>query len=227
MVSALRWKASVRIIPSRYPYVGIYDRIADPADIEALVALEQLTNPRVRTELGNLALVRVEDRISGPGTTPVMAAFTNSGATRFGDGTFGIYYAAHSERTAIAETRYHRERFLRATSEPPIDLEMREYRAGIAGAFEDVRARSARSKIYARDDYSAGRAFGIERYRAGCDGIVFNSVRDPGGQCAAVFRPRLIANPHPVCYLLYRWDGASIVDVLRVESLTGKLPKKR
>lgn len=213
----------MRIIASRYPYTGIYDRIADPADLDAIVELEQLTNPRVRTEFGNLSLVRREDRVSGPGTTPIMAAFTNSAPSRFGDGTFGIYYAANAERTAVAETRYHRERFLRATQQGPIDLEMRVYHGEVAAQCDDVRSLTRRSKIYNPQSYAASQRYGLERYREGLDGIVFNSVRDPGGECVAIFRPRLIKHCIPAAYLLYRWDGMSIVDVLRVSSLTGKL----
>ena len=201
--------------------MGIYDRVAHPSDLDAIMEIEQLTNPRVRTEMGNLALVRLEDRVTGPGTTPIMAAFTNSLPSRFGDGTFGIYYAAHSERTAIAETRYHRQRFMHYTREPAADLDMRVYHADIRGAFDDVRTRGPRAKIYDSESYVASQAYGGRKYRARANGIVYRSVRDSAGECIAVFRPKLVQNCRAVAYLIYRWDGNSIIDVLRAESITG------
>ena len=44
-------------MPSRFPPVGVYDRIADPAILDALFAIEALTNPRLREEAGALKLV--------------------------------------------------------------------------------------------------------------------------------------------------------------------------
>ena len=44
-------------------------------DIDAVMAIESLTNPRLRDEMGALSLVPADRRVSGPGTTPIMAAF--------------------------------------------------------------------------------------------------------------------------------------------------------
>lgn len=223
MVSALSWRVSFRIIPSKYPYVGIYDRIISPADIDAVIEIEQLTNPRVRQELGNLSLLRPQDIITGPGSTPIMAAFTNTRRTRFSDGSFGVYYAAHTEATAIAETRFHREAFLRATAQPPADLEMRVYRARIAGQFDDIRDVAQDDALYDPTSYKASQAYGRSVYDGNGDGVVYRSVRDQvRGECVAAFRPRLVKNCIAASYLQYRWDGRAIIDVLRVQSLTGR-----
>ena len=40
---AIDWRGH-RIVPSRFPTVGPWDRIADPADFEALAEVEALTN---------------------------------------------------------------------------------------------------------------------------------------------------------------------------------------
>ena len=72
----ITWRPSHRVVPSRFPPVGLFDRVADPADLEALYAIEALTNDRIRDQAGNLALVPAEERISGPGTTPIMPALS-------------------------------------------------------------------------------------------------------------------------------------------------------
>jgi hypothetical protein len=104
-------------VPSRFPPVGLFDRVARPEDLQAVFDLEAMTNDRVRDETGQISLVPAEERISGPGTTPVMAAFThlNPEGSRFSDGSFGVYYCAQELDTALAEVRYHQARFLRRT----------------------------------------------------------------------------------------------------------------
>jgi hypothetical protein len=67
----VRWTRAYRIVPSRFPPVGVFDRIADPADLEALYEIEALTNPRLRDELGALRMVPKERRVSGAGSTPI------------------------------------------------------------------------------------------------------------------------------------------------------------
>src|ERR1700674_2695284 len=72
-----RWRPSHRLVPSRFPPVGLFDRVATLADLDAVFELDAMTNDRLRDEAGELSLVAKEDRVSGPGTTPIMAAFTH------------------------------------------------------------------------------------------------------------------------------------------------------
>ena len=123
------WQPSHRLVPSRFPPIGLFDRVARAADLDAVFELEALTNDRLREEAGELSLVPVPDRIAGPGTTPIMAAFTHlhPEGSRFSDGSFGVYYCARELTTALAEVRYHQERFLRRTNEGPIRQELRKF----------------------------------------------------------------------------------------------------
>jgi len=212
----IRWSAAFRIVPSRFPPIGVFDRIADPADLDALYAIEALTDPRQREEIGNLHGVPKERRISGPGTTPVMAAFThrNPDGSRFSDGSWGVFYAAHRVGTAIEETVHHRQRFLRATREPAIDIEMRCYRCSVDGRLHDLRGGwpAAHDPV----DYSASQALARGLRNSGSNGIVFDSVRDAGGECVAAFYPDLVSPCVQTQHFIYRWDGERIAAVLEV-----------
>ena len=215
MVTRIAWRPAYRLIDSRFPFVGIFDRIAAADDLEALIAIESLTNERILDEAGILALVRPEDRVSGPGTTPVMAAFTHTRASRFSDGTFGVFYASRRRETAIAEVRHHKARFLAATHEPSIDLDMRLYAADVSGRFEDARDLAVDNPIYDREAYDVSQRFARKHYIANrVDGIVYRSVRDarPGGECIAAFRPRCVANCVTAAYIAFRWDGTAITE---------------
>ncbi|MEO8062565.1 MAG: RES family NAD+ phosphorylase [Pseudomonadota bacterium] len=221
---AVRFSPCHRIVASRLPTISLFERVADPADWDALYALESMTNPRIRNEIGELRLVPVADRVGGPNASIVMAPFTHLApqGTRFTDGRFGAYYAAESIDTAISETRFHRENFLRATSQPPIELEMRCYLADVGCELHDLRTRRKEMPdVYDPASYAASQKLGREIRDAGSNGIAFESVRREGGECVAIFRPRLVQNVRQSVHLRYVWDGNSIADVyeIRVMSL--------
>lgn len=217
-VSRVAWKPGYRLIPSRFPPASLFDRVADPADLEAVFAVEQLTNPRLRQEAGDISLVPVEERVSGPGTTPIMAAFTHLDpeGSRFTDGTYGVYYAAQSLDTAIAETRRSRARFLARTHEAPMEIDMRTYLTDVTANMHDIRKRAELTDIYHPDSYAASQALGRELKNINSWGIVYDSVRHKGGKCVAVFRPRALANCRQGPHLRYVWNGTEITDVLAI-----------
>jgi hypothetical protein len=220
MVTTVERAKAYRCIASIYPTVSVYDRIVDTAHFADLLEIEALTNPRARQEAGDFRKVRAKDAVSGPGTTPVMASFAYTGHSRFSDGSYGLYYAARDRQTALAETVYHRSAFLRATNEPSIDLDERMYRALVSGAFDDVRHRSNRSKIYDPDDYVHAERYAARLYAADAvDGILYRSVRRSGGECFAVFRPRCISACRIDQYLRLRWDGERIVSVAALTAI--------
>jgi len=219
---AVRLSPCHRIVASRLPTIHLFERVADPADWEALYKLESMTNPRLREQAGEISLVPVADRVSGPNASVIMAPFTHLApqGTRFTDGHFGAYYAAESIDTAIAETRFHRENFLRATSQAPLELEMRCYLADVSCELHDLRGRRAElPDVYDPGSYAASQQVGRELRDAGSNGIAFDSVRRPGGQCVAVFRPRLIQNVRQSVHLRYAWDGSAIGNVYEMRAI--------
>ncbi len=215
----LRWQRAYRIVASRFPPVGVFDAIADPDDLDAVFAIEALTNPRVREEWGELSNVPKARRVSGPGTTPLMAAFThvNPEGSRFSDGSYGVLYLSHKFETAVEETVYHREVFLAATREPPVDLTMRCYVSAAYGELHDIRGGFRAEHDPA--SYAASRKLGARLRKRGSNGIVYDSVRRAGGECAALFYPDLARPCVQGKHLMYRWDGHRIAQVLEVSAV--------
>lgn len=209
----LRWPKIYRIIPSKFPPVNFFERIVKPEQMEAAWYLESLTNDRLRDETGDITLVPKEERVSGPGASVVMAAFTHIGnPSRFSDGGYGVYYAARSLETAVRETAYHRARFLAATNEAPGEIDMRAYVGKVKEPMKDIRTPRFKA-LHDPDDYSASQAFGKQHREQGDWGLVFNSVRHEGGECIAVFRPKAVSLPVAGSALGYVWDGARITHV--------------
>lgn len=209
------WPAAWRIIASRYPPIDLFERVApDPAVWEALIALEALTNPRMRDKAGQIALVPPGERVAGPGASYVMASFThlNPKGSRFSDGSYGVYYAAAALGTAIADTVHHFEAFARDGGDPPRAEAMRVLVGSVDADFEaaDALAPAQRAAVLDPGDYSASRAYGAAQRAAGANGIVYPSVRDAGGQCLAAFRPRAVGVPRQERHLQYRWNGERV-----------------
>jgi hypothetical protein len=197
----------------------LFDRIADPSDLDAVFAIEALTNPRLRDEANTLRLVPQDRRISGPGSTPVMAAFThlNPEGSRFSDGSWGVFYAARNVITAVEETVYHRELFLAATTEPACDIEMRCYRTSVDCKLHDIRG--GWPSAHDADSYVASVKLARELREAGSSGVVYDSVRHAGGECLAAFYPDVVAPCVQAQHLIYRWDGERIAKVLEVSEM--------
>ena len=212
-VEPTRWTPSYRLIPSRYPTVGLYDAIADPTDLDVVFAIEGLTNARIRNELGQLQLVPQAERISGPGSSLVMAAFThlNPDGSRFSDGSYGVYYAAHSMQTALAEVSHHRAVFMARTAEPAIDIDMRLVTADVEAPLHDLRGlRETEPALYDPDRYGAAQALGGRLRAAGSWGVKYHSVRHAGGLCVGLLRPKALNNPRAAAHIALHWDGRSI-----------------
>lgn len=212
----VRWPQACRIVPTRHPSVNLFDRVADAADFDALYALEAMSNERARDELGQVEHVPRDQRIYGPGSGPIMAAFThiNLLGSRFSAGHFGVFYAASERATAVAETRHHHARFLAATSQGPMHLPMRLYAVAIAAKLHDLcRSGSVDAAVYDRDDYTVSQALGARLCRGGSAGVVYRSVRHAKGQCVGLFKPRGASRCLHAAYLLYAWDGQHFTDV--------------
>ena len=157
-----------------------------------------------------------EDRISGPGTTVIMATFThlNPNGSRFSDGTYGVFYAANDLDTAVAETKYHRERFMTATAQAHMELDMRVYLVDLDGYLHDLRGMTAAQPlVYHNEDYAAGQHLARTLREAGSNGIAYDSVRRTEGECVAVFRPPLLSNARQERHLCYVWNGQRIVSI--------------
>jgi hypothetical protein len=199
----------------------LFDAVADPADLEAVFQIEAMTNDRLRDEVGDITLVQPEDRVSGPGTTPIMAAFThlNPEGDRFTDGSYGVFYASLTIDTAVAETRHHRVRFLAATDEPAQELDMRVYAVDLEAELHDIRGMLESHPVYYHPtSYAMSQDLAARLREGGSNGIAYLSVRHEGGECVAVFRPRLLSNCRQERHLCYVWDGQTIATIYEKKS---------
>lgn len=204
-----------RVILSRYPQINLFERVSGPQDWYVLYAVESLTNPRLRDEVGDIRLVRPEDRVYGDGASWTMAAFTHPPVDGRGgrfNRDFGIYYCASDETVAIAESSFHRTRFLQESRVAKTTQEMRIIRAQLGPTIlHDVRQLTGHA-IYHPDDYSEAQQLGYALRDANSFGIHYQSVR-ADGECFGVLRPRVLSHAIHWRYLRYHYDQESIARI--------------
>lgn len=201
--------STYRIIPSHYPPIDLFERIYDPEDLELAFEIEAMTNERLLDQTGDIQLVAPEDRITGPGSSPVMAAFTHLGfGSRFANQDFGVYYAGNTLETAVAETVFHKERELGAAGESSIELTMRAYIGIVVLPLHDIRGPGFRG-YHAPDpaSYGESQALAAQWRSKGANGFLYRSVRYPEGECIAAFKPKTVTIPVQGPHLKYFWDG--------------------
>ena len=209
-----------RIILSRYPQISLFERVSGPEAWDVLYAVESLTNPRLRDEAGDIRLAPLNDRVYGDGASWIMAAFTHppvdSRGGRF-NLDFGIFYCAPEESVAIAESAFHRTRFLRESRIEQTTQDMRVIRARLGPvSFHDVRHLAGHA-IYDSDDYMTAQQLGYALRDAGSYGVHYQSVR-ADGECFGVMRARALSDAIHWRHLRYHYDQGLIVEI---ESLDG------
>ncbi|MBL4783531.1 MAG: RES family NAD+ phosphorylase [Porticoccaceae bacterium] len=209
-----------RVILSRYPQIDLFERVSSSEDWEVLFAVESLTNPRLRDEVGDIRLVAPEDRVYGDGASWIMAAFTHPPVDGRGgrfNRDFGIYYCSIDESVAIAESSFHRARFLRESRIETTALEMRVIRAHLGPVtLHDVRDWEG-PVIYDLDDYGESQQAGYALKNAKSFGVYYRSVRTEG-ECIGVMRPKVLSDAIHWRYLRYHYEEGGIT---KVESLDG------
>lgn len=212
-----------RLIPSKFPPIDLYEDVASADELDAVYAVEALTNPRLVEQVGRLGLVPKEDWLVGiPHCSYVMAAFTHvsPNGARFTNGFFGGYYCAASINTAIKETVYHMERVLGYTNEGPQRVQMRALFARFNAQLVDIRNEPyLSSSLYHPTAYADAQAFGVTQQQASQEGIVYRSVRHEGHDCYVLFKPRLVSEVHQTAHYDYCWDGEAISNVLKLSML--------
>jgi hypothetical protein len=182
---------SYRLIPSRFPPIGLFDSVSTAADLEAVMELAGWTNDRLVAE--RIARLPQTEWVYGRANASiVMASFLHvaPGGMRFNGPDLGAWYAAAELRTAAAEVGHHLRREAVARSVTQMKRTYRAYSARLAGRHLDIRGGpSEMADVYAPNSYTAGQAFG-ERVRAsGRLGILYDSVRYRGGVNAVAYRP--------------------------------------
>ncbi|MCO5120824.1 MAG: RES family NAD+ phosphorylase [Burkholderiaceae bacterium] len=136
-------------------------------------------------------------------------------ATRFSDGSHGVWYGADTIETTVCESAYHWYRGLLSDAgyeHEAVVAERKVYSVACDAALLDFRGATANHPdLLHPTDYSFAQAVGARIHREGHPGLLIQSVRRPGGENVAVFNPAVLSNPRLACQLAYRLEAGRIL----------------
>ncbi|RJT23443.1 RES domain-containing protein [Chakrabartia godavariana] len=180
-----------RLVPSRFPPIGLFDTVATAADAAAVMELAGWTNDRLVAERID-RLPRDQWVYGRANASIVMASFLHvaPGGMRFNGPDLGAWYAAASIVTAAAEVGHHLRREAVARSVKGMRRTYRNYTAVLIGDYRDIRGRQAALPgAYASDSYEAAQAFGEDVRASQASGLLYDSLRHRGGCNIVAYRP--------------------------------------
>lgn len=192
-----------RLIPSRFPPVPVYEGLVANDRLEALVEVENRTNPRLRSESRLLDAYPdpLAPRLQNWNLAPFK--YLNPEGSRFFDPTRPALELGDDRQTALAVSVARRQAFLARTGEAPIGLDMRMLRTPVRGRFFDFR------HVSTHLDREQRWAIGASVPES-ADGVLFHPPERPSATCAAVLRGDALGRTIQTSHYRFVWNGARI-----------------
>ncbi len=196
----------------------LYDDLADDGPTRRLLAaIETDRKPSRYTARPVVARPFEESGLTSRVFAAIGYPFAHPNASRFSDGTWGVWYGASTLRTSVYETAYHwHRRFIRAPvdlpADEPVTVDRRVFRVRCRAALLDLRpALKDHPGLVDPDDWTPAQAFGRRVRENRYPGLLTRSVRTPvpTARVVAVFQQAVLTNPRDVCYLTYGYEPDS------------------
>lgn len=218
-LTTLRQFDTCRLIPSRF--ADVEDSVLAPlsendAHLADLFDLDNATNARLVGESGGWHGIGVDELVFGvPNFRIINAAFTypRPEGSRFNDGDRGAWYCAFDARTALAEITFHKAVEYQEIGRFDDTVNYQTMLADFTSTFHDLRSAEQFADCLDPASYVASQQFAGRLLREGSMGIIFPSVRHPGGTNLACFRPALVGNVRKGQAYRLTWRGSPIPTV--------------
>jgi RES domain len=194
----VNFRDTTRLISTQYTeQTALASLDLPPKVLSILSELDAATNERKIAEMGGRLGIGIAELVYGiPEATLVNAAFCHPGlGARFHGRLRGAWYAGIERETAMAEVRFHRERFLREMrATGSFRFAYRAFLADFAGPYPVLT--EADAGCLATEPYpvcyARPQALARSLLEQGAAGIVYPSTRRAGGTCVVCFRPALV-----------------------------------
>jgi len=219
-ITPINDRALIRLIPDTHHKPPVLRGLVDNDQEAAILAeLEAETSARLTAEREGLdgidqrelAFARRDADLRVYGMSHINAAFTytREGGNRFNGPERGAWYCAYETQTSAAEVGYHRTRELSYIGIFTDAVIYRELLADFIGEFPDLAAHGDHQALDPEPDigYPAGQALALDLRRQGHRGLLYPSVRHPGGRCLAAFDPQIVQNVRPGAAWAFVWQG--------------------
>jgi hypothetical protein len=201
-----------RLIPSRFPTIDVYERVAPPSRWPALLQIETLTNSRSKERQAMIGTDQVESpppHLQNWNHAPFV--YVDPDGSSILSAAFGVLEVGQDKETAIAMAVARRESFLSATSLDSHPLEMRMLKHSISGRFASLGDLSGLSQ-------SERWALGASLYEH-WDGAYFTCPETGRGATVAIFNVECLGRATQAEHYRFMWDGSRIRTVYNFNDL--------
>jgi len=213
-LTTLRQFDTCRLIPSRFAEIedSVLSPLADDAGVlRDLFDLDNATNERLRGEYGGLPGIGVDELVFGvPNFRIINAAYTypRPEGSRFNDGERGAWYCAFEAETALAEITFHKTVEYQEIDRFDDSVTYQAMLADFTSTFHDIRGIESFEKYLDPTSYIDSQTLASDLLEQGSMGVIYPSVRHPGGNCLACFRPALVGNVRKGQGYRLTWSGS-------------------
>lgn len=212
-LTALRQFDTCRLLPSRFADVedSVLAPLAeDDAHLRDLFDLDNATNARLRTQNGGASGISVDELVFGvPNFRIINAAYTyaHPQGSRFNDSRRGAWYCAFDADTALAEVIFHKTVEYAEIGRFDDSVQYQCMLADFTAAFHDLRGQPRYAACLAPHSYVDSQTLAERLLDGGSLGVLYPSVRRPGGTNLACFRPALVGNVRKGAVYRLTWRG--------------------
>jgi RES domain-containing protein len=210
------FERTVRLVASARLREAVLTPLADDDGERALLAeIEGATSSRLIAQERGFGGITADELVHGvPHARFINASFAYAKPrepNRFNPADRGAWYAALDVETCIAEVGHHLTRALADADAFDAVVEYGEMIASMSGVFVDLRSLTSHPSLDPdpAKGYPVGNALAAQARALGHNGIIYPSVRHPGGTCIAALWPNVVQSV--VQGALYRlvWSGTA------------------
>lgn len=205
---------TVRLVSTARLRAPVLAPLADSDDeLSELAEIEAATSSRMQAQVTGISGLAANELVYDvPHAHFINASFAYAKPrepNRFNGETRGAWYAALAVETCLAEITFHMTDFLARTGVFEAVAEYAEMFCSVSGEFLDLRPMPAHPALSTDKTrgYPEGNRLALEARRAGLNGIVYPSVRHPGGTCFAILRPAAVQSVRQGDVWRLTWKG--------------------
>lgn len=206
---------TVRLVASARLREPVLAPLVDSGDeLDLLAEIEGATSGRLVAEERGLGSLSEDELVHGvPHAKFINASFAYAKPRepmRFNPANRGAWYAALAIETCIAEVGHHLTRALADAGDFNAVVEYGELLASMSGIFVDLRGDPQHPALDPDPDkgYAAGNGLAAQARAEGHNGIIYPSVRHPGGTCIAALWPNVVQSVMQGAMVRLTWAGS-------------------
>jgi hypothetical protein len=204
---------TVRLVTSARLRAAVLADLVDESEIAALAEIEGATSQRLLAEDSSAFGIGRDDLVHG---VP-FASFINASFAYFKPGEpnrfnfdRGAWYCALDAEVCIAEVSWHMSAFLARTGRYHATVEYAELFASLAGEFYDMREMEDHLALHPDPavGYPEGNKIALAARVKGLNGVIYPSVRKPGGICIAAILAHAVQSVAQGGLFRMVWSGS-------------------